>query len=107
MKWFQPILFFAFINCNTFFVSAQNITVDDTKTAQQLVENVLVNSSCASVSNFTKRGDTFPAGQNSYGYFTNAGGSFPFTEGVILSTWSAKNSIGPYVFYRGDRKSVV
>jgi len=102
MKCFQKILFFALICCNTFFVSAQNIVVDDTKTAQQLVENVLVNSSCATVSNYTASGDTFPVGQNSYGYFTNAGGSFPFTEGVLLSTWSAKNSIGPYVFYRGD-----
>jgi gliding motility-associated-like protein len=102
MKWLQTILFFSFICCNTICVSAQNITVDDTKTAQELVENVLVNSSCASVSNFSATGDTSPVGQNSYGYFNNAGGSFPFTEGIVLSTWGAKNSIGPYVFYRGD-----
>ncbi len=102
MKRLQIILFFSFIWCNTVFVSAQNITVDDTKTPQELVENVLVNSSCAFVSNFSAAGDTSPVGQNSYGYFNNAGGSFPFTEGIVLSTWGAKNSIGPYVFYRGD-----
>ncbi|WP_396186241.1 choice-of-anchor L domain-containing protein [Flavobacterium sp.] len=102
MKWLQTFLLFAFICCNTICVSAQNITVDDTKIPQELVENVLVNSSCAAVSNFSATGDTFPVGQNSYGYFNNAGGSFPFTEGVVLSTWGAKNSIGPYVFYRGD-----
>jgi len=35
-------------------------------------------------------------GQNSYGYFNNQGGSFPFKEGVLLSTWSSQNSIGPF-----------
>ena len=102
MKWVRTILSFAFICCNTIIVFAQNITVDDTYTAQQLVENVLVNSACASVSNFAVIGDTGPVGQNSYGYFTNASGSFPFKEGILLSTWSANNSKGPYVFYRGD-----
>ena len=103
MKCLQTIIFFAFIFCNTFFVSAQNITVDDTKTAQELVENVLVNNSCASVSNFSSTGDTpVPVGFNSYGYFTNAGGSFPFTEGVLLSTQYAQKSIGPYAFVVGN-----
>lgn len=102
MKWLRTILFFVSLCCNTIIVSAQNITVDDTKTAQELVKNVLVNSSCASVSNYNAIGDTFPVGQNSYGYFNNTGGSFPFNEGVVLSTWGAKNSIGPYIFYRGD-----
>ena len=96
MKRLQTILFFVLICCNTISVSAQNITVDDTYTAQQLVENVLVNSSCATVSNFAVSGDNIPVGQNSYGYFTNAGGSFPFKDGVVLSTSYAKKSIGPY-----------
>ena len=96
MKWRQTLLFFCLIYSSTFIVSAQNITVDDSYTAQQLVENVLVNSSCATVSNFAATGDAFPVGQNSYGYFTNAGGSFPFTEGVLLSTSYAKKAIGPF-----------
>lgn len=96
MKRLQTILFFALICCNAIRVSAQNITVDDSYTAQQLVENVLVNSSCATVSNYVANGDTFPTGQNSYGYFNNAGGSFPFKDGVVLSTSFAKKSIGPY-----------
>lgn len=102
MKWAQTILFLGFIYCNTFIVSAQNIAIDDSYTAQQLVENVLVNSSCATVSNFSATGDTFPVGHNSFGYFNSAGGSFPFAEGVLLSTWSANNSKGPYIFDRGD-----
>jgi len=102
MKCLQTLLVLVFICCKTVTVSAQNITVDDSYTARQLVENILVNSSCASVSNFFISGDTAPVGQNSYGYFTNASGSFPFTEGILLSTWSANNSKGPYFFYRGD-----
>jgi len=96
MKRLQTILFFVLISCNAISVSAQNITVDDSYTAQQLVENVLVNSSCATVSNYVASGDIFPVTQNSYGYFTNAGGSFPFKDGVVLSTSYAKKSIGPY-----------
>jgi len=102
MKRLQTILFFVLFCGATISVSAQNITVDDTYNAQQLVENVLVNSTCATVSNFTVSGDTFPVGQNSYGYFTNGGSNFPFKDGVLLSTWSAKNSIGPYVFDNGN-----
>mgnify|MGYP000611943955 FL=1 len=70
MKWEQIILFFCIIYCNTLTVSAQNITVDDTYTAQQLVENVLVNSSCATVSGSKASGDNFTPGKKSYGYFT-------------------------------------
>ena len=103
MKWLQTVLFLTLIYCNTIFVSAQSITVDDSKTARELVENILVNSSCASVSNFSATGDTnVPVGANSYGYFTNAGGSFPFTEGVLLSTQYARKSIGPYSFVVGN-----
>ena len=76
--------------------SGQNLQVDDAYSAQQLVENVLLsNSQCASASNFTVSGDTFDAGQNSYGYFTNANPAFPFTSGVILSTARAKRAEGP------------
>ena len=102
MKQLATLFFLVFICCTSNTVLAQNITVDDSYTAQKLVENILVNSSCASVSNYSAIGDPQPVGQNSYGYFTNAGGSFPFEQGVVLSTWSAKNSIGPYLFYRGD-----
>ncbi len=100
MKWAQTIIFFTFLCCNTFIVSAQNITVDDTKTAQQLVEK-LVNSACANFTNFSVSGDNFTPGYNSYGEFTNAGGSFPFKEGIVLSTWSSINSVGPFVRNQG------
>lgn len=74
---------------------AQNIVVDDTYTAQQLVENVLVNSPCATVSNFSVSGDTFSTGQNSYGYFDYSGTDFPFSNGIVLSTSRASRTAGP------------
>ena len=105
MKCVKIILFYIFISCAVFDATAQSISVNDSYTAQQLVENMLVNSSCANVSNFIVKGDTFSGSQNSYGYFNSGTSSFPFTEGVLLSTWSSKNSEGPYVSIRGGGNS--
>ncbi|TRX02802.1 choice-of-anchor L domain-containing protein [Flavobacterium gawalongense] len=101
MKCIKTILFYIFICCASFSATAQSISVNDSYTAQQLVENVLVNSSCVTISNPIATGDTFTAGKNSYAYFNNQAGSFPFTEGVLLSTWSSQNSIGPFVRNQG------
>ena len=94
-KIFKSLPLFLF-NCFSLATSAQYIQVDDTYTAQQLVQNVLVrNSPCAGVSNFSVSGDTFSGSQNSYGYF-NAGTSvFPFTDGIVLSTGKATSAVGP------------
>jgi len=75
--------------------SAQNIVIDDTYFAQQLVENVLVNSPCATVSNFSVSGDSFSVGQNSYGFFSYSGTNFPFSNGIVLSTSRANRTAGP------------
>ncbi|HMI06508.1 MAG TPA: choice-of-anchor L domain-containing protein [Flavobacterium sp.] len=74
---------------------AQYIQVDDTYTAQQLVENVLINSPCANVSNFTVNGDTFSPGQQSFGYFSSGTSGFPFAQGIVLSTSRAIRTEGP------------
>lgn len=82
--------------------SAQYITIDDTKSAQELIENTLVNSSCASATNFKATGDSFTTGQNSYGYFNAGDSDFPLKEGVILTTSSSKLAIGPYRNTQGN-----
>jgi len=97
MKFIKTILFFAIICCTTSIVFAQNITVDDTKTASDLVDILTNNSPCVSVSPGTVIGDNFTRNKYSYGSFNNAGGSFPFSEGILLNTWSATNAIGSYV----------
>jgi gliding motility-associated-like protein len=76
-------------------VFSQYIQVNDTYSAQQLVEDVLVDSGCANVSNFSVSGDTFSAGQQSYGYFSAGTSGFPFSEGIVLSTSRAVRTQGP------------
>ncbi len=84
---------FSFFDISSF---SQNIILDDTLTAQDLVQNVLFNNTgCATISNFNVSGGNFGTGENSYGYFNNNGSSFPFTEGVVLSTGKAIHTIGP------------
>jgi gliding motility-associated-like protein len=94
MRFLKNTLFCILI-CFSGSVSAQYIVVDDTYSAQQLVENVLIHSPCANVTNFSVSGDTFSAGQQSYGYFSNSSPSFSFAEGVVLSTARAVRSEGP------------
>jgi gliding motility-associated-like protein len=74
---------------------SQYIQVDDTYTTQQLVQNVLINSPCANISNFSVYGDPFSAGQQSFGYFSAGTSSFPFANGVVLSTSRVKQTEGP------------
>lgn len=76
---------------------AQYIQVDETYTAQQLVVNGLLNSPCIPVSNFSVSGGFFSDNSKSYAYFTNSSPSFPFTNGIILSTGKASSALGPNV----------
>lgn len=76
-------------------IYAQFVSINDTYSAQQLVENVLINSPCASVSNISVSGANFGNGRQSYGYFSEPTGNFPFSSGVILSTGKAKSANGP------------
>ena len=76
-------------------VLAQYIQVDDSYTAQNLVQNVLINSPCAGVSNFSVSGGNFGTGENSYGYFSAGSSSFPFANGIVLSTGKATSAMGP------------
>ena len=82
-----------FLYYNT--ILAQNIVVDDSYIAQNLVQNVLLNNSnCATSSNATVTGDTFSSAM-SYGYFSYTGTDFPFSSGIVLSTSSAFRTAGP------------
>jgi gliding motility-associated-like protein len=98
----KKILLSALLCCFTTIVLAQNITVDDSKTAADLVNILTNNSSCLTLSGQTVKGDTFTSGKNSYGSFDAGTSGFPFTKGIVLSTWSATNSVGPFVNNHGD-----
>ena len=82
--------------------SAQYISTDETHTPIQLIENVLINSGCASVSNVSVSGGNFTTGEQSWGYFNANSSSFLFADGVILSTGKIINARGPNSFVSDD-----
>jgi gliding motility-associated-like protein len=76
---------------------SQNVQVSSSAyTPQELIENVLINSSCVEnlvVTNVV--GGDFNATDKSYGYFNANGSSFPLDSGVVLSTGKLSNVGGP------------
>ena len=73
---------------------AQYITVDQTLTPTQLVEDILINNPCASISNVSVTTWDFTDGQ-SFGKFTAGTSAFPFADGVLITTGKATAAIGP------------
>ena len=74
------------------------LLVDQTTySVEQLVEDILVNSSCVEISNIvSSTGTTFSTSEpNGIGYFSGNGVSFPFTEGILLTTGDASEAEGP------------
>lgn len=83
-------------------LNAQNITIDQNYTAQQLVENVLINSPCAQVSNAIISGGNFVSNDKSYAYFSNINPIFPLSNGILLSTGKAISAVGPNTYISDD-----
>lgn len=79
------------------YTEAQNISVDTSLNAQQLVNKFIgaQNASCITVSNVSVSGWNFGGNDPSYGYFTKNGSTFDIDEGIILSTGSARAAEGP------------
>nr|WP_284698681.1 choice-of-anchor L domain-containing protein [Flavobacterium lacisediminis] len=84
------------------FVNSQNISVDEGYTPQDLVEDVLINSTCANVFNVSVSGGNFATGEKSFGYFDGTGTTFPFQNGIILSTGKINNAPGPNSYLSDD-----
>ncbi|WP_452222982.1 choice-of-anchor L domain-containing protein [Lacinutrix chionoecetis] len=77
--------------------NAQNISVDSqTYTPQQLIEDILIDSDCiTSVQVTNAGGGDFGGTDQSYGYFDATGTTFPFQNGIVLSTGRLSNVPGP------------
>lgn len=95
MRLQKKLLFTYLILLLTSSLSAQYIEVDDDYTAQQLIENILINSPCAQVSNFSVSGWENTSNEKSYGFFERSNSNFPFENGVIITTGRAVSAIGP------------
>ncbi|MDG1672928.1 MAG: choice-of-anchor L domain-containing protein, partial [Flavobacteriaceae bacterium] len=66
-----------------------------TYTVEELVQDILVNSACAEISNIEFSTGTNFGSTNGIGYFSGNGVSFPFTEGILLTTGDASEAEGP------------
>ena len=101
----QIIKLFTFLACSG--LMAQSIVVNDPAdpqtnfTAEELIQEVLISgSSCVEIelTNIAENPDgvgNIP--ERSWGYFRNNEGSFPFEEGIILSSGWAVNAEGPNI----------
>ncbi len=78
------------------------ITVDETYTTQQLVEDVLINSTCAVVSNFQQSTGTNFGDDNGIAFFDANGSGFPFASGIILCSGNVQNAPGPNLTLHSD-----
>ncbi len=79
------------------YTSAQNVVTDSqTYTPQQLIEDILIDSSCITNVQVTNVvGGNFGGTDQSYGYFDATGTTFPFQTGIVLSTGRLSNVDGP------------
>ncbi len=84
------------------FIGYSQITVDETLTTQQLVEDILVNSSCAEVSNFLQSTGTDFGDVNGIAAFDANGSDFPYASGIILTTGDVSNAPGPNLTVHSD-----
>jgi len=71
-------------------VSAQNISVDNTLSAQTLIENNLAEG-CVEITNISSSVNGTVNGLSSFGYFERANSNFPFENGIMLSTGNANS----------------
>lgn len=73
-------------------ISAQ-ISIDDSQNADQLVRILTNNNSCLTVYPASASGSII---NKSFASFNKNGSNFPFSSGIVLSTWESNNSKGPY-----------
>ncbi|WP_411768136.1 choice-of-anchor L domain-containing protein [Winogradskyella sp. A3E31] len=87
MKWSNHIL--SVIFCATISLSfAQQISVDNSLSATDLVQNTLVQG-CVEVSNISSPVNGNVSGLGSFGYFQRGSSNFPFENGLVLTTGDA------------------
>ena len=83
----KNLLFLLFFTVLSF---GQGITVSTNYTNDQLVNDILINSSCAQGYNIQSQGSC------GIGYFSSTNPNFPFQEGVIIRNGNINSSAGQY-----------
>ncbi len=70
---------------------SQQITVDNTRSAQQLIENNLV-VGCVETSNISSPINGSVNGISSFGYFERGNSNFPFDNGIVITSGDASSA---------------
>ncbi|RTY80795.1 T9SS type B sorting domain-containing protein [Flavobacterium sp. LS1P28] len=97
------LLFLLLFNAVCF---SQSVTINtSTYTADQLINDILINSPCVSGTNVTYKSGSFYGSTNGIGYFENSNANFPFANGVVLSTGDVNKIISPNTTILSDGNS--
>lgn len=91
MKPYKYLIFLLLV-FYTGFVCAQQISVDNTLSAQQLVQTTL-GQDCVEISNINSPVNGSSVGISSFGFFERGNSNFPFENGIVIATGNA-NSAG-------------
>ncbi len=75
--------------------SFAQITVDASLTAQELVQDILINGTCAQTSNFISSTGTDFGEENGIAAFDGSGTDFPFAGGIVLTSGDVQAVPGP------------
>tara|TARA_R110002111_G_C6007243_1_gene374129 strand:- start:13041 stop:17882 length:4842 start_codon:yes stop_codon:yes gene_type:complete len=70
---------------------AQQVTVDNSVSPQDLIQNTLIQG-CVEVSNISSPSNGSSIGIGSFGYFERAASNFPFENGIVLTTGNATSA---------------
>jgi hypothetical protein len=82
------------------------IIINTNYTAEQMVEDVLINSGCAQVFNITSSGSSNFNMPNSIGAFEQGSATFPFDRGIMLSTGPVEQAVGPNTSVQSNNPSI-
>lgn len=86
------LIFIIFVSGLSF---SQTIKVSDSLTVEELVKDILVQSSCANIENMVSSTGVDFGSDNGIAFFKEGTGNFPYKSGILLSTGNAKLAEGP------------
>jgi len=95
MRYYKNLILFCCFLLFPLGVTAQTISIDNSKTPVQLVQDLFTAGSCVQPTNITINGHDFGGGQKSFAAFSSNGSSFPLSSGLVISTGRANSAIGP------------
>lgn len=100
LSWLIPFI----IVCGINYIQAQQITTNGNIPLEELILNNLAEG-CVEISNVSSAVNGSASGLDSYGYFEQGSSSFPFQNGIVLTTGnvsSAGNTVNTNILAEGD-----